>query len=255
MERRIENLKPWLQGVMDNLLGARLIRESAIAHRNRLVVILLDSAFETACRAFLQYEKRIKLDDSHRRRDVLMKTVKAKLPEVDEDVWKTIEYYYEEIRCDFYHQSASKVLAESALSDYQDVVYFVFDKAFNIKTTELIEIAYKTLRADETSGAPMAPTAHIVWSKISNKTEKVVTAVSLINPKNVDEINSLFKKEGASMRLAGSEFTNIVARNAGSRKFFYFDREAKRWTLSKAGQIKLNGILSGGIDGKTVHDS
>jgi len=243
MERRIDNLKPWLQGIMDNLLGARLMRESAIAHRNRLVVILLDSAFETACRAFLQHEKRIRLDDTHRRRNNLITIVKSKLPEVDEEVWQNLDYYYEEVRCDFYHQSASKVLTESALADYEDVVYFVFDKAFGIKTSELIDTAYKTLRADEASSVSSPPVANVAWNKISSKTEKVVVAVSMVTPKNVDEVNSFFKKEGAATRLAAGEFTNILARNAGSRKFFYFDRPAKRWTLSTSGQVKLEKIF------------
>ena len=58
-------VSPWLRGIMDTLVGAELLRLSAIPHRNRLAVILIDSAFETACRSYLQHKAKIKLSDSH----------------------------------------------------------------------------------------------------------------------------------------------------------------------------------------------
>jgi hypothetical protein len=57
-------ISPWLRGIIDTLVGARLISQSAIPHRNRLAVILFDSAFETSCRAYLTHKAKIKLSDS-----------------------------------------------------------------------------------------------------------------------------------------------------------------------------------------------
>jgi hypothetical protein len=85
-------------------------------------VILIDSAFETACRAFLQHKAKIKLGDSHKHRDNLISTMKSKLKEIDSEVWDNINFYYEEIRCDFYHQSAGKTITETAVLDYRDTV-------------------------------------------------------------------------------------------------------------------------------------
>jgi hypothetical protein len=131
---------PWIAGIVDTLVGADLIRQSKIPHRNRLAVILIDSAFETACRAFLQYVAKIKLQPEHRQRDALVKTVKSKLTEVDTDVWDNIDFYYHEIRCDFYHQSAGKTIIDVSLLDYQEAVEFVINKALGIS----IEALYTT---------------------------------------------------------------------------------------------------------------
>lgn len=243
-----EKRKAWVEGVIDTLVGARQLRESPISHRNRLVVILLDSAFETACRAFLKYEKRIRLEECHRHRETLMKVVKDKLPDIDPEVWKNIDFYYEEIRCDLYHQSAAKTLTESSLADYQEVIFFVIDSAFNIKCAELVDAEYKKLGlagalSAETSGQGQE---YIPWAKLPGRTDKVLAAVSRTHPKSVEDVNAFFKKEGASIRLDREEFTTILGRNSGSKKFFYFDRDAKRWNLSKAGEQKLEKVWTGG---------
>lgn len=94
-------LSPWLHGVIDTLVGAEVLRTSTIPNRNRLAVILIDSAFETACRAFLQHKEKIKLQETHRHRENLISAVKAKLPHIVEQVWDDINYYYQDIRCDF----------------------------------------------------------------------------------------------------------------------------------------------------------
>ena len=134
-----DTIKPWLRGIIDTLVGAELLRGSAIPHRNRLAVILIDSGFETACRAFLQYKAKIKLSDSHKHRDALISTMKSKLPDIDANVWDNINYYYEEIRCDFYHESAGKTVIDTSLLDYRDTVEFVIDTAFGMKVRPMVE--------------------------------------------------------------------------------------------------------------------
>ncbi len=120
---------PWITGIVDTLVGVSLLRTSAISTKNRLVVILVDTAFETACRAFLKNNLKIKLDQNQSHRDNLVKAVRSKLPTIDEEVWNNIEYYYTDIRCDFYHLSAGKTLTDSDLLDYQETVEFVIDMA------------------------------------------------------------------------------------------------------------------------------
>src|SRR5262245_890599 len=108
---------PWLRGIVDTLVGADVLRTSVIPHRNRLAVILIDSAFETSCRAFLQHKAKVQLSDNHRHRNVLIATMKGKLTLVDDAVWDNINFYYEEIRCDFYHESAGKTITDTTLLD------------------------------------------------------------------------------------------------------------------------------------------
>jgi hypothetical protein len=91
-----ETSRPWMAGIIDTLVGAEHLRRLTIPHRNRLAVILIDSAFETACRAYLKHVAHIKLQDSHRHRESLVKATKGKLKEVDKAVWGNIDFYYSE---------------------------------------------------------------------------------------------------------------------------------------------------------------
>lgn len=239
-----------MRGVIDTLVGSELLRGSAIPHRNRLAVILIDSAFETACRAFLQHKAKVKLGDSHKHRENLISTMKAKLKEIDAEVWDSINFYYEEIRCDFYHQSAGKTVTDTAVLDYRDTVEFVIDTAFATKIRPVVEkqlIAAQTIEAADEGAASAASTIHVADAK--DRSMKVLIAVAAVAPKGVDEVNEYFKREGESLRLKPEEFTTILARNSGSKKLFYFDREARCWKLSKLGRNRLDAADPEGFNG------
>lgn len=230
-----------MPGVIDTLVGSELLRGSAIPHRNRLAVILIDSAFETACRAFLQHKAKIKLGESHKHRDNLISTMKSKLKEIDYGVWDNINFYYEEIRCDFYHQSAGKTITDIAVLDYRDTVEFVIDTAFETRVRPLVEqqlVAAQTMEAADDGIVDSAPTVHVADAR--DRTTKVLIAVATVAPRSVDEVNGYFKREGEALRLKPEEFTSILARNSGSKRLFYFDREARCWKLSKLGRKKLD---------------
>ena len=233
--------KPWLEGIIDTLVGARFLLQSAIPHRNRLAVILFDSAFETGCRTYLRNIAKVKLDETHKYRDNLMKLVKAQLSVIDADVWSSLDYYYNEIRNDFYHVSASKTLTESAVLDYEETVQFILDKAFSVKVKDLVEMRMKSAALPD---APIPESQQeIDWAKASTRTDRILAAVSAILPRRVDELNSYFKKQGIPLRITANEFTNTVARNTGSRNFFFFDRDQKRWGLSALGKFRLASLL------------
>lgn len=243
VETVVAKVSPWLGGIIDTLVGAQLIRESKIPHRNRLVVILLDSAFETACRAFLQYKARIKLQEAHRHREPLVKTFKDHVKDIDKEVWESLDFYYNEIRCDFYHQSAAKTLTDGSLSDYQETVEFVIDKAFAIQSGQLAQSILAALRLDEKAsdiGCLAEPSVHV--TDLKNKVDKVLLAVSLINPESFKEVNAYFKREGDRGRLSSDDFTGIVARNSGSRRLFFYNKQLRRWEPSGLGRFKLKQL-------------
>jgi len=230
-----------MTGVIDTLVGSDLLRGSAIPHRNRLAVILIDSAFETASRAFLQHKAKIKLGDSHKHRDNLISTMKSKLTEIDSEVWDSINFYYEEIRCDFYHQSAGKTITDTAVLDYRDTVEFVIDTAFATKVRPLVEqqlVIAQTLDAADDAMAHSVPNIHV--TEVKDRTTKVLIAVAAVAPRSVDEVNDFFKREGEPLRLKPAEFTTVLARNSGSKNLFFFDREARSWKLSKVGRTRLD---------------
>ena len=229
-----------MRGVIDTLVGSELLRGSSIPHRNRLAVILIDSAFETACRAFLQHKAKIKLSESHKHRENLISTMKSKLKEIDAEVWDSINFYYEEIRCDFYHQSAGKTVTDTAVLDYRDTVEFVIDTAFETKVRPVVEeqlIAAQTIEVADNGVATAASAVHV--ADVKDRTMKVLIAVAAVAPKGVDEVNEYFKREGESLRLKPDDFTTVLARNSGSKKLFYFDREGRCWKLSKLGLNRL----------------
>jgi hypothetical protein len=235
-----EKTRPWLTGIVDTLVGAALIRVSTIPHRNRLAVILIDSAFETACRAFLLHTKRMKLDEAHRHREPLVKTMKSVLKDVDSSVWDSIDFYYTEIRNDFYHQSAGKTITDVAVLDYLDTVEFVIDRCFDIHVSQLVSTELpRVLAPADAQGHVDRDSARLLRSAKS-KAEKLIVAVSFLNPKTAESVNEFFRREGEPTRLKPDDFTNIVARNSGSKKFFYFNRETKAWELSGLGRFKLS---------------
>jgi len=241
---------PYLRGIIDTFLGVKLLLRSNIPHKNRLAVILLDSAFETACRAYLTYISNIKLSDNHKNRDTLIKTIKSKLNQIDDGVWNNIDYYYTDIRCDFYHQSAGKTITDVTLLDYQDTIEFVINEAFDIKIDQLVEAEWTILKKETSTIEPESKNKYIPLYRIKETLEKIIIAVNYLKPKAFDEINEFFKKEGESIRLEKKEFINVVARNRGSKKYFFYDNSLKVWDLSSIGKFKLSQISGGTDNGK-----
>lgn len=240
-----KRISPWIVGVVDTLVGARVILGTNIPHRNRLAVILMDTALETACRAFLKHRKRIALSDAHRHRDNLVKAVRGNLKEIDDVVWESINYYYEEIRNDLYHQSAGKTITDASLLDYQDTVEFVIGRALDMSVAPMVLAELEKLKISEGNNTPeLGAVATPRLRGVSDRIEKVIVGVATVQPQNVDALNEFFKREGDPLRLKPTEFTNIVARNSGSKRFFYYSKEQKVWGLSSAGQFKLSQIGS-----------
>jgi len=237
-----ERSRPWLEGVVGTLVAARFLRETPLPNRNRLAVILLDTALEIACRVYLRHEKKIKLTDAHRDRVTLIKTARSNLASIDGQVWESLEFYYD-IRCDLYHENAAKTLTDDGLLDYQETVYFVINTAFGIKAEELVEAQLQAALASQPRASGAADEVEIPWHELSGRTERVLAAVAVLRPKTVDEVNELFKKEGMGLRLSGADFTGIVARNSGTKKLFYFNRDQKRWDLSGLGKFRLSAVL------------
>lgn len=239
-----ERITPWLRGIIDTLVGASLIRQSQIPTKNRLVVILIDTAFETACRAYLKHKAKITLDKNHSHRETLIKTIKSKLPDIDSAVWDSIDYYYTEIRCDFYHQSAGKTLTDVDLLDYQETIEFVIDKAFEIQIAQAVNAELEALLEhtpqDIVEGGAEK---NILLVKFDDKRDKVLVAVSEIKPATFEDIKAYFKRQGDTLRLKHEEFTNIVARNTGTKKYYYYNKELSRWELSGLGKFRFQQLM------------
>jgi hypothetical protein len=237
------SVKLWMAGLRDTLVAAKMISMSQIPHRNRLAVILLDSAFETACRAYLRHISKIQLEETHKHRDILVKTIKSKLTEIDNEVWETIDFYYQEIRNDFYHQTSMKTITDDSLFEYSESVGFVIDIAFKVDSTQLVDSMLQSVsKTDKPASSSETSSQSILITSISDRVHKIIVAVDTLNPKSFSEVNDFFKKEGDSTKLTKDEFTNIVARHTGSKRNFYFNKDSKRWELSSLGRFKLTQL-------------
>jgi len=228
--------QPWLRGIIESLTAANLIRHSKIESKNRLIVILLDSALEIAFRSFLKRTKNITLSDQHKHRETLVKTVKDNTT-FDKKVWDLINYYYEDIRCDFYHSSSDKTLTDKSLDDYSELVEFVINTLFDIKSRDYI------LRPEEVveiAGVKKIQEDSMYFSDLKSDLEMFLLGVDKCNPSSFTELNECLKKEGARKRFTSKQFDNCARVNY--RHLFYRDNSKKKWNLSSEGLRKLREI-------------
>lgn len=200
----------------------------------------MDSAFETACRAYLKYIVRIKLDEAHKQRKNLVKVVKYKLTSIDKAVWKKIDYYYEEIRNDLYHQTSSLTIPDNQLHEYVKMVKLFIDTAFSIKCDKIVASRTRSFNTEKGSNKSQTniPQASLLLS-LPKKKDKMVLAVAHLQPRSVNEVNVFFKTQGDRTKITATEFTSILGRNKGSMKYFFFDKVTKSWHLSEPGKRKL----------------
>ena len=235
-------IAPWIHGVVEGMAGALLLHESGFPQRNRLAVLLLDSALETAVRAFLRYKAKIRLTEAHKNRENLFKVVRSNLQTVDPEVWDTLDYYYQEVRCELYHESAGKTITDDAFLDYKESVEFVVDQMFNIRSESLARVQCRQAADSGAAHTQSAQSIALQLHSLDDPVEKVIVAVGAQAPKKVDEINEFLRKSGDSYRLEANEFTNILARNSRSKKFFYDNKELKVWQLSGLGEYRFSQL-------------
>ncbi len=89
-------LPPWVRGIADNLAAAKLLLDSVLESRNRLALILLDSALEIGFREYLENVKKITGldDDAMKHRENLIKVV-GRNSKITEDDWTQIDFFYD----------------------------------------------------------------------------------------------------------------------------------------------------------------
>ncbi len=238
-----KRISPWIPAIVETMVGARLRRESAIPHKNRLAGIVRDSALETACRAFLKYKAKIKLTEAHRNRETLVKTVKSIAKDIDAVVWETLDFNYNEVRCDLYHESAAKTITDDAFLDYQEAIDFVIDRLLDIRSDQMVKswalsMAKVHAGLESVGQRKDVPNLH----DLTARNDKVLVAVASLSPASVNEVNEFFRKAGDSLRLLPDEFTTILARNSGTKKFYYHNKDLKVWELSGLGEFRLGQI-------------
>lgn len=238
VERRLDEVykqKPWIRGLVETLTAVKLLRRSSIETKNRQALILLDSALEIGFKNFLTYEKDIKLEKDNPillYRDKLHKAVADKTeklfneePWTDEKVWKLIGFYYE-ARCDLYHEMAEKTLSDSSIDDFYELVCFVLDRLFAIRTKHLV--------VEPTEVLPVEQRPPVNVKKLKKPIDLIVVAVAHSQSGSGKDLKVALKRLGSRKNLDASKIGTYLSRYA---HLFHRDEETYVIKLSDSGKI------------------
>lgn len=235
-----KSVKPWISGILDNLIAVKLILDTNIEHRNRIALIILDNALEVAFKDYLSKVKKLKIkkeDLQHRKQ--LHKIVKKQTKNIfDEDTWERVEFFYE-LRCDFYHEEVSKTITDTKIKEFYDVVEFIVDSLFAIESRNLLR------GKDELFDIEPQTTSKRSFSinKIKEQINLIVIAVGEGSISSAKDVQDFLKQKGA--RIIPQ--VGVINKNLGNwyKHLFYFDSKNKRWILSDEGRSRYNEIIGG----------
>ncbi|MFA5856512.1 MAG: hypothetical protein WC867_04080 [Candidatus Pacearchaeota archaeon] len=234
--------RPWLLGIFDNLTGANLIRGSNIDHKNRLALILLDICLEITFKAYLKYCLNINISEKSlkeklKERKELHKMVKEKTKNIfDEEVWKNIDFYYE-MRCDLYHEESNKTLCDSSLNDFYELVEFIIDTLFNLKSKDYVKKTEEILKITENK---IEEIKKIPINKIDSRINAIVVSVKEKNPKDAQDLQDYLRKLGYKEVIPIGIINNNLTK--WYKHLFYYDSLAKSWTLSDEGERRYQEV-------------
>ena len=128
---------PWKKSLTDMLLiSDKIFHKKEPEHRNRVVVLLFDSAVEVGMRAYLRLvinTKESTTESSEQDFNKLVKSVKAasKNQNLDKDTWGNIEQMHR-IRNKLYHEFAEMTVEDSSILSYKAAVLDLFKKLLDI---------------------------------------------------------------------------------------------------------------------------
>lgn len=228
-------IKPWIQGLIDNLAGSNLIRSTSIEHRNRLALVLLDSGLEIAFKNYLEFEKKFNIANSAvRERERLQKIVKKHI-KFDDEVWDRIDFFYK-LRCDLYHEEAEKTLTDSLILEFHELVEFAIDQMFVVESRKLVP-SPKDLFVIEDSSEERTQ-INLVKEKIN----VIVTAVRESQSKAAEEILEKLTRMGYRGKMSVGEINHNLKN--WYPHFFYYDTKQQIWKLSDEGERRYEQIKS-----------
>jgi len=226
-------LPPWVRGIADNLAAAKLLLDSVLESRNRLALILLDSALEIGFREYLENVKKITGldDDAMKHRENLIKVV-GRNSKITEDDWTQIDFFYE-LRCNCYHESASLTLNDTLIAEFYTLVSSIVDLLFDVTIS-----AHLPDQADIIRKSALGPAITLPINKARSEIDEIIMALFDGPLKSTKEIAERLKQKGSRRRLTPSK---ISGRMSATKHFFYDGPDG--WTLSDAGRDRFFEIF------------
>jgi hypothetical protein len=133
--KRILHLKPWTQGLCDNVAAAEWIFRSGLKMKNRLCLILLDSIIEIALKDYMENVASPRPGHNrltqilNNRHDLVGEAQKhLRLSSTD---WTKIDLYYR-TRCDLIHRSSVADIPDSEIEMQRSLVHKVLKRMFSL---------------------------------------------------------------------------------------------------------------------------
>lgn len=222
---------PWLLGIIEALKCVALIRSSTLSTRNRLSLIMLDSTFEISLRQYLQNIKKITLDPKeHRPRFKLFEIAKKNI-NVPAEVWDHLDYYWN-TRNPQYHQDANISVPDTVYNEYAELICFMLDKMFNMKSKEYLEF-----QTEQLVSHGKADNIQIDPKRIASKIDAIIAVVATSEISRTEDVQVVLKKLGLPFKFSDHEIRSYF-----SQKYFYKNEEGFR-KLSLVGNERFKQLL------------
>lgn len=232
------NIKPWVSGIIDNLITVKLILDTNIEHKNRISLIILDNALEIAFKDYLSKVKKIKVKkEDLQHREQVHKIVKKQTKDIfDEDTWERVEFFYG-LRCDFYHEEASKTITDTKINEFYDVVEFIIDTLFSIESRNLLRNKESLFDIEQ----PINNRRSFSINKIKEQINLIVVTIEEGDIANAKDVQDFLRQKGTRVMPP----VGVINKNLGNwyKHLFYFDSKNKKWTLSDEGRARYNEII------------
>lgn len=128
--------KPWVVGLLDSLAAQEIIGRQRLATRNRISLIILDSAFEIALKEFVVHTEGLNrggktLEELFKQRSGVLKVVKQKI-NFNPSVLSRIDHYYL-LRNKLIHERATVDITDGDIENFRAAVVECLEALFGLR--------------------------------------------------------------------------------------------------------------------------
>jgi len=129
--------KPWVVGLLDSLAAQEIITRQRLETKNRIALIVLDSAFEISLKEFIVHtdglnRKGKTLRELFKNRNEVLKVVQQKVT-FKQATLDRIKHYYS-MRCKLIHEKATLDVTDGDIRNFRKAVEECLKMLFGIKT-------------------------------------------------------------------------------------------------------------------------
>jgi hypothetical protein len=134
--KNITKAKPWARGSYESIIAVDLIFKQNLIEKNRICLILLDSALEIGFKDYLVNESGKFYSDSDLlrifgKRHLVHQEIQPFIT-IDPPTWKRIKYFYG-LRCELIHKKTSANIIDDDIIEFRGIVENTLKKLFNLK--------------------------------------------------------------------------------------------------------------------------